>query len=262
MERNAGKYLLSIFILVVYIPLFLYAYRLVGVETPVLISILPALALAMVWGAWGALVGIPLVFAINVFCLAFLGSARSEAVPLNLFYGVVSMMIAVALGMLCDKRDELEREIERREAAEKLHRAAENKYKILVDNCDDGIVIIQDRVIQFINNKLLNMTGYKANEVIDHSLADFIAPRFRSMVLERYEKRIKGEVAPLRYEAAVVAKDGEEVPVDIIGSLIEYRGRSADMALLRDITKFKREIDRLKRENDQLRTASGNPPQY
>ncbi|NPE28972.1 PAS domain S-box protein [Methanococcoides sp. SA1] len=48
-----------------------------------------------------------------------------------------------------------------------------------------------------------------------------------------------GEKIPAYYECDVVSKDGTIIPVEVNASIMEYEGRSADMAIIRDLTQRK-----------------------
>jgi diguanylate cyclase (GGDEF)-like protein/PAS domain S-box-containing protein len=84
------------------------------------------------------------------------------------------------------------------------------------------------------------ITGYDFDEITSTPFVDFLHPSERPRVLERYERRMSGEVAPSVYETIVVGKDGREIWVEINAGLITFRGGPADLAFVRDITERKR----------------------
>src|SRR4030042_813311 len=88
-------------------------------------------------------------------------------------------------------------------------------YHTLVEACNDGIVIIQDRIIKFANVKLLNLCGYGEAETIGRSFIDFVATACRETVMERYRRLMAGEEVPGRYEIALLNKSGHEVTVEL-----------------------------------------------
>ena len=123
-------------------------------------------------------------------------------------------------------------------ADEKL-RQSEMKYSTLVEQSNDGIVIVRDGVIYYANSKILRLIGCSPEAVISQPFADFIAPRKRDFTMEMYRERISGAVTPEYYETAIITSEGREIPVEVSVSVIEYEGQPADMAIIRDITERK-----------------------
>jgi PAS domain S-box-containing protein len=143
---------------------------------------------------------------------------------------------------------------ERKQATEKL-KASEKKYSTLVEKGNDGIVIIQDHLLKFINPIMAEISGFSMNEVIDKPFIDFVASPFKELINDTYEKRIAGEEISNKYEAELISKYGKTIPVEINASLIEYEGKPADMAIIRDITDRKateKEIKKSLKEKEIL----------
>ncbi|NPE31349.1 PAS domain S-box protein [Methanococcoides sp. SA1] len=116
---------------------------------------------------------------------------------------------------------------------------SEEKYSNLVEKGNDGIIIIQDYVLKYANKKMSDISGYSIEEIIGKPLINFVSPKYRDLVKDRYEKRICGDQIPNYYEIEIISKDGENVLVEINASIIEYEGRPADMAIIRDLTERK-----------------------
>ena len=129
--------------------------------------------------------------------------------------------------------------IERKKAQEELEKS-EEKYSTIVEKGNDGILIIQDGVVKFANSKMTEFTGFTQAETIERSFLDFVSEDFRALTMERYKRRMSGELLTGKYEIAIRTKNGSKVPVEINANKIEYEGKPADMALVRDITERKR----------------------
>ena len=160
------------------------------------------------------------------------------------------------LGELVDERTKelkrinkkLEEEIEVRRRVEEELRDSEVKYSTLVEEGNDGIIIIQDYVVKFANSVFAKTLGYTREETIGKPLAEFISAEHRDLVVGRYEKRIKNDqTIPRKYEVDFLSKDGEKVPIEVNTSYIEYEDKPADMAIIRDTTE-RRNLDRMKDE--------------
>ncbi|MCD4806790.1 MAG: PAS domain S-box protein [Methanococcoides sp.] len=124
--------------------------------------------------------------------------------------------------------------------AEKALKASENKYQTLVEKGNDGIIILQDGLIKYGNQTMESITGFSIEEELENPFIDFISPEYKELVQERYMKRLRGEEVSTNYEIEIISKEGEKIPVEISPSAIEYEGRSADMAIIRDVTERKK----------------------
>ncbi|NPE28255.1 PAS domain S-box protein [Methanococcoides sp. SA1] len=113
-------------------------------------------------------------------------------------------------------------------------------YPAIVDKVNDGIIIIQNEKIKFVNLRSLETTGFSKEELVGQSIQNFVHPEYRNLLIERYEKRLKSEKVPERYEIAFISKTGRTIPVEIIGSLIDYENRPAVLAIINDITEKKK----------------------
>lgn len=135
---------------------------------------------------------------------------------------------------------------------------SEKKYSTLVEESNDGIIIIQDGEIKFANTEIIEMTGFQLDETIGKTLVDFVSPRYKELVSERYKRRMAGEDVPNRYEIEINRKDGKTVPVEINASIIEHEGRPADMAIIRDITERKEAEEQLAENEARYRSLFEN----
>lgn len=142
------------------------------------------------------------------------------------------------------------RDISGQKQAERLLKESEAKYRDVVERANDGIVIVQDGVVKFMNSRLAEMLGIAVGEAINRPMADYLLESERSRVLEFYRKRMAGEKVPPRYETTLRRKDGSGVEVELNGNLLPYEGRPADIAFLRDITE-KKQAERSLRESEE-----------
>ncbi len=78
-----------------------------------------------------------------------------------------------------------------KEIEEKL-RDAEEKYRIMVENANEPILVAQDGVLKFANQKAVEVIGYQLDELTSIPFVEFIHPEDREIVIERHMKRLKG----------------------------------------------------------------------
>jgi PAS domain S-box-containing protein len=141
---------------------------------------------------------------------------------------------------------------------EQTLRESEQKYLMLVEKGNDGIIVICDGLLAFVNSKGLEMVGFTLKEVLGKPFVSFIAPEYRDLLKQRYLKRIAGESIPSSYEAAIFARDGRIIPVEINANTIEYEGKKSDLAIVRDITERKQAEEALKTSERNFRNSMDN----
>ena len=130
--------------------------------------------------------------------------------------------------------------IERNRSQEALLES-EKKYRLLINNANESIIVAQDGRLKFVNPMTLELLeGYSEQELIDRPFPEFIHPDDRSMVVENYRRRIANEVALPRYAFRVVTRAGIVKWVEIHADLIEWQGKPASLNFLTDITESKR----------------------
>jgi len=132
------------------------------------------------------------------------------------------------------------RDISERKAAEEALRESEERYRLLVENANDAIFIIEDGIIKFPNLKTEEMTGYSEKELSEIPFINIIHPDDREMILKRRRKRLLGEKPPSTYSFRMINKSGDELLVQINTVLIAWEGRPATINFIRDITEQKR----------------------
>jgi PAS domain S-box-containing protein len=136
--------------------------------------------------------------------------------------------------------DELKRKIAEHKQADEALRESEEKYRILIENANDAIFIVQDDRVKFPNPRAQEMTPYSGEELAKISFSDLIHPEDREMVLENHEKRLKGEELPGTYSFRVINRADEVLWVQLNTIFIMWEGRPATLKFMRDITSQKR----------------------
>ncbi|MBN1473782.1 MAG: PAS domain S-box protein, partial [Syntrophaceae bacterium] len=145
------------------------------------------------------------------------------------------------------------RDITDRRRIEDELRHSEEKYRMLFDNADEAILVIQNSMMIYVNPAVIALTEYPEDILLSRPFTDFIYHKDRSVVSENYQKRIAGEDAPLRYTFRVETKSGKVKWVEIHVSLIEWQGRPASLNFLNDITERKNTQDALRENEDKYR---------
>jgi PAS domain S-box-containing protein len=133
-----------------------------------------------------------------------------------------------------------------RKQAEEALRESEEKYRRLVDNANEAILVTQDGRLKFVNHMALDLTGYSEQELLSAPFVEFIHPDDQGLVMERHLRRLQGDVSESKYEFRLITRGGVKW-VDIGTVLIDWAGRPAALSFLSDITarkqaEFQREM--------------------
>jgi len=112
----------------------------------------------------------------------------------------------------------------------------EEKYHLVLENANQVIVVIQDRIIRFASGRTLELLGYSKDELLSKDFADFIYPEDRDMILERHLKRMAGEDVLSQYDFRIVNRYGNIRWVYINAVRINWGEKPATLKFLTDIT--------------------------
>ncbi|MCD4686815.1 MAG: PAS domain S-box protein, partial [Anaerolineae bacterium] len=97
------------------------------------------------------------------------------------------------------------RDVTARRKLEAALRESEEKYRNVSERANDGIVIVQEGVVQYCNALLARMIGVAAAaDMTGRSFGDMLAPDVRDTVLGYYKNRIAGKTAPTRFETRLL----------------------------------------------------------
>ncbi len=149
----------------------------------------------------------------------------------------------------------LERSISERDVLSESLRESEKKYRNLVENAGEVILISQDGLIKYVNDTREGYTGYARDELIDTRFIDYIHPDDRAIVMEYDFQREKGRRSPISYDFRMINKTGETRWINFNAALTEWDGRPATLNFLRDITHQKRVEKERQEMQDKLLNA-------
>ncbi len=152
------------------------------------------------------------------------------------------------------------KDITEQKKAEIELKSSEEKYSSVVENSNDGIVIIKDEKIAYVNAAVKNLLGFKPNDIMGRNVAELVAQKYRELVTQRFRDRLSGKKVPSIYEISLVRKDGSLIPVEINVTLMNFEGESAGLVFLRDITERKKAQEELKASEKQYRLLIDHIP--
>ncbi|MCF8372789.1 MAG: PAS domain S-box protein [Bacteroidales bacterium] len=155
------------------------------------------------------------------------------------------------------------RDITVRKNAEENLFQSEKKYRSLIENMQDGVFIIIDKKLKFVNHALARISGYKMEELLGMEYTKILDTSNIDHIDKKYSQRLNGPSTPTSYETKLMHKDGETIAyVNISVGVIDYEGRKAIHGTLKDITEKKSSEKILLKSEQNLREANATKDKF
>lgn len=145
-------------------------------------------------------------------------------------------------GQLARAFDDMAVSIEWREAA---LRAEEEKYRLLVESANEGVLVVQDGTLKFVNLKLSAMLGYTREELVGRNLSDLIHSEDWPSVEDRNHGRIQGEEVDKISVVRMLTSDNRTKWVEANVAPTRWKEAPAVLGFITDITERVAAKDRL-----------------
>lgn len=126
----------------------------------------------------------------------------------------------------------------------------QKKYDVFVNAIPDGLILIKDGRINYANRSFSKLLGYSVDEICTLELKKIISPKFTKEVLDRYERRLRGEFVPTQYEIELLHRDGKTaIPVALSVGLVGSAKDKLEFVIVKDLSekieiesRFEREL--------------------
>jgi PAS domain S-box-containing protein len=129
------------------------------------------------------------------------------------------------------------RDISERRRAEAALRESEEKYRMVVENAYEGIVVSQDGMLKFANPRALALTDRTLEQAMTTPFIEMVHPDDRARVYGNYLRRLRGEPVEPFYVFRAVSSTGEVRSLQISAVAIQWQGRPATLNFLTDVTR-------------------------
>ncbi len=137
---------------------------------------------------------------------------------------------------------------------EQTLREREELHTAVIEKSMDGIAIIQNARITFVNNMCARITGYSENDLLGARFRDLIAHDDKARVLDAYRNKLADEKATESIQLRLLRPDGETRQAEVLYSSITSDGQDALLLTIRDISERLAE-DKRKLEQSQIESA-------
>ncbi len=230
-------------------PLWLFLYlHVVGV------SVRGGLSYAMAMGTFDALVLAALTWltpgstgglhALTLLWCAFLGGTTS-----SYLYEVktrLSRANAELSSMNAQLRETLAAEESSRrdqEAALARLRDSEERYKRLLERIQDGVLIIQDAKVAYVNSVFSQMMGAPPEALVGLDFRELAPPEDREDLRQRYAHWEESQSVSGNLESRLLTGSGERRLVSLRAGSVDFQGKRSIITTVRDVT-VQREMER------------------
>ncbi len=128
------------------------------------------------------------------------------------------------------------RDITERRRSETALSESEERYRTLVEQAVDLIVVLQDEHVVFANAASQALLGWPPEEMLGQTARDFFLPEDLPRVMERYHERLAGDSRPEPYLTRVLTRQGQVRWMDLAAQVVQWDGRPALQVIFRDVT--------------------------
>jgi PAS domain S-box-containing protein len=151
----------------------------------------------------------------------------------------------------------INRDISSRRRWEEELRAAEARFRSLVENSLVGIYIVLGDRLVYANPRLAEMFGYSQEDMLGKvRIFDMVVEEDREMVRSNVARRLAGEQLEEAYTFRAHRKDGTVIDVEVHGGRIELDGEHAVIGMARDVTDERRAVEDLRASEERLRLVA------
>ena len=149
------------------------------------------------------------------------------------------------------------RNITERKQIEDTLKENETKYRDLVENSPDAIVIYEEQKVAFVNNACLHLILASCEEeLIGKPVIQFVYPDYRSLVISRMKQLdTEGVILP-SYEEKFIRLDGSVIDVEVKAMSLKLHDKVAVQLIIRDISERKAVENALRESKDKFKAIA------
>jgi PAS domain S-box-containing protein len=152
--------------------------------------------------------------------------------------------------------DVVAHDITERKRAEEALQKSEERYRSLVENADEAILVIQEGRVKFVNPRAVGSFGYSEQDFLSIPVFEFVHPEDREEAERYYHQKLTGDdTMPSRHTYRVIRKSGQIAWIDIRSVLIDWEGCPATMNLITDITESRKAEEERRNLEERLQRA-------
>ncbi len=129
---------------------------------------------------------------------------------------------------------------EKNEQAEAALREGERKYRLVVENANEGIFIMQDGLYKYVNEYGLRLFACSREELVGSKVLEHVHPEDRDWLEKRIESRLAGDSVQDSVEHRIIDATGKIKWVETRGALTQWEDRPANIGFAVDMSERKK----------------------
>jgi PAS domain S-box-containing protein len=147
----------------------------------------------------------------------------------------------------------ISRDITNRKRTEEALQESERKFRDLADKSPVGIYLLEDRAFKYVNQSMAEMYGYAVDELMENkTVKELVFPEDWPQFVEHSIKELAGEPVSRELGFRGITKSGQTIYLESYSCGTNYKGRSAIIGTVLDVTERKKTEEELKRYRGQL----------
>jgi PAS domain S-box-containing protein len=193
------------------------------------------------------------IYALSIVWCAFMGGTTSS------YLHSVQARLARLNEDLQSKNVQLTDSVAGHEQARREQEAAlarlsesEQRYRRLLERIQDGVLILTDRRVVYVNQVLARMAGDSPDGLIGADFRELVPPEDRTDISERYRRWEQSETGLADLETRLLTRQGTTLLVSLRGASVEFGGKRSMIVTIRDITRERRMEHEVKRHASRL----------
>jgi len=151
-------------------------------------------------------------------------------------------------------------DITERKRWEEALRDSEEKYRALVENSVEGVLVLQDGVLKFANTSAARMAECSLAEITGSSYADFMHPEDLPEAERRTRDRLKGKGPSTSFTYRVRTKKGNLIWIETNNALVQWEGRPATLIFMSDVSDRVTAMESLAKSEEKFSKAFHGSP--
>ncbi len=139
---------------------------------------------------------------------------------------------------------------------------SEERYRALVDNSPDAILVHQDMRVVYLNHQALKLFGATQRaQLMGHHVMELVHPDFREMIQARITHARANNVSNPLHKQTLLRLDGSPVVAEAVATACVFRGSPGIQVVIRDITERHEAREALRLSNERYRSLFKHMPE-
>jgi PAS domain S-box-containing protein len=142
--------------------------------------------------------------------------------------------------------------------AEREIRENEERFRMMAENIHDGLIIIENEKIVFVNRRIAEITGYSFEELWEMNPLSIISPEDKEAAASQIQKMERGDHGLKELQLWILRKDGQRRFMSTRISAVQHADTRYVFIITTDITELKANEAALKESEERFRMMAEN----